>query len=90
MIPTKLKFTDWEFDVDTPGFFKEASENCIGGIYPICWKMLTNLMTKVAIRATELNDPVMNLLMVKLGLYEYDKTNKAELVEQLLKIINNQ
>lgn len=64
------------WDVDTPQFMKEACENVTGGMYGICWNIFKNLLAMVATRATELNDPVMNVLMLKLNLYGFPKDGK--------------
>lgn len=72
MIPTKLRVFDLQFDVDTPQFLKEAAENCEHGMYPICWLIFKNLLGQVAQRASELNDPIMNVLMLRLNLYDID------------------
>lgn len=64
------------WDVDTPQFLKEACENNSGGMYGICWNIFKNLLAMVAARATELNDPVMNVLMLKLNLYGSPKDGK--------------
>ena len=68
-IPTKLDITVYSWDVNTPAFLKEACENVEGGMYAICWNIFKTLLAMVASRAAELNDPVMNVLMLKLNLY---------------------
>lgn len=70
MEATKVSLEDWTFDVDTPRFLKEAAENCNGGMYAICWNIFQTLLGEVAVRATEINDPVLNFLMLKLNLYD--------------------
>lgn len=72
MIPTKLNVFTHSFDVDTPHFLKEAAENCNGGMYAVCWNIFRNLLSMVAFRAAELNDPILNVLMLRLNLYDLD------------------
>lgn len=68
VIPTKLDVFNMgdklSFDVNTPQFLKEACENSNGGMYAVCWNVFRNLLAQVAERATELNDPVLNTLMI--------------------------
>lgn len=92
MIPTKLNVFDLQFDVDTPQFLKEASENCNGGMYAICWKIFRNLLAEVATRATEINDPILNVLMLRLNLYslEDDKPLKPDERTKLIKKIEQE
>ncbi len=68
-IPTKLNLPIMSWDVDTPQFLREACENAEKGMYAICWNIFRRLLAMVATRAAELNDPVMNVLMLKLNLY---------------------
>ena len=72
MKPTKLNVSAIQFDVDTPQFLKESAENCNGGMYSICWNIFRNLLAMVAIRASEIDDPVLNVLMLRLNLYDID------------------
>lgn len=72
MIPTKLDVFGLQFDVDTYPFLKECCENCVGGMYAICYNIFKNLLCMVAVRATELNDPILNVLMLRLNLYDLD------------------
>lgn len=70
MEATKVSLSDWTFDVNTPQFLKEAAENCNGGMYAACWNIFRTLLGEVAVRASEINDPVLNFLMLKLNLYD--------------------
>lgn len=71
------------FDVNTPQFLKEAAENCNGGMYAICWNIFRNLLLQVAKRATEINDPVLDVLMLKLNLYDVDLSKRRDLIKEL-------
>lgn len=58
------------FDVNTPQFLKEACEDAKGGMYAVCYNIFKGLLAQVAKRATELHDPVLDALMIRLNLYE--------------------
>ena len=87
VIPTKLDVfnmgNNLSFDVNTPQFLKEACENTKGGMYGVCWNIFKNLLAQVAERATELNDPVLNTLMIRLNLYEIPNKDRYKVIEQL-------
>jgi len=87
VIPTKLDVFNMgdklSFDVNTPQFLKEACENSNGGMYAVCWNVFRNLLAQVAERATELNDPVLNTLMIRLNLYEVSNDERYKIIKQL-------
>lgn len=85
MKPTKLDVFSMQFDVNTPDFLREACENVNGGMYSICWNVFRNLLAMVAERATELNDPIMNVLMIRLNLYEMKNEDRHKVIEQIRK-----
>lgn len=72
-----------QFDVNIPGFLKEACENCEGGMYAICWNIFRNWIACVAQRATELNDPYLNVLMLRGNLYECSNHERHEFIRQI-------
>lgn len=71
------------FDVNTPAFLKEACENCEHGIYAVCWNVFRNLLHLVAARAIEINDPILNVLMIRLNLYEIPNNKRYEIINKL-------
>ena len=82
--PTKVNaFDQMTFDVNTPQFLKEAAENCRGGMYSICWNIFIQLLADVAERATELQDPVLDALMIKLNLYEVPNSERRKMIRIL-------
>lgn len=87
VIPTKLKVFNigdkLSFDVNTPQFIKEACENSRDGMYGVCWNIFRNLIAQVAERATELNDPVLNTLMIRLNLYEIPNKERYKIIKKL-------
>ena len=52
-------------------------------MYGVCWNIFKNLLAQVAERATELNDPVLNTLMIRLNLYEIPNKERYKVIEQL-------
>lgn len=93
VIPTKLHvFNDGQtftFDVNTPQFLKEACENSRDGMYGVCWNIFRDLIAQVAVRATELNDPVLSALMIRLNLYEIPNKERYKVIEKLKAIYNS-
>lgn len=90
MIPTKLQNvfnTEKElyFDVNVPQFIKEVSECSRDGMYPVCWNIFRNLLAMVAERATELNDPILNVLMIRMNLYDVKVKDRHKIIEQIRK-----
>jgi len=85
--PTKLDVFNMgdklSFDVNTPQFLKEACENVTGGMYAVCWNIFKSLLAQVAERATELNDPVLDTLMIRLNLYEIPNKDRYKVIGQL-------
>lgn len=87
VIPTKLDVFNMgnklSFDVNTPQFLKEACENANGGMYAVCWNIFKNLLAQVAERATELNYPVLNTLMIRLNLYEIPNKERYKMIKKM-------
>lgn len=74
---------DYEFRVDTAALLNEIA-NCAMprtmGILKIPINVFRELLVRVSQRSIELNDPELNILMLKLGLYE---GNPAEIIEAI-------
>lgn len=83
---TEIDLSLWQFDVNTPQFLKEAALNCNGGMYMVCWECFRMLLAQVSQRATELNDPVMNVLMLRLNLYEIPNDQRREEARKQIEI----
>lgn len=86
--------TSLEWRVNTPAFLKEIfdgypSEN--GAILFQPLNIFREVLVEVAERASQLNDPIMNALMVRLSLYgiadPYDKENYDH--NALTKVLNH-
>ena len=90
IVPTKLDvFNEWQFDVDTPRFLKEVIENSDCKMYGVCWNIFRSLLVQVTQRATELNDQIMNVLMLRLNLYEVPVKERHKIIEQIRKGIED-
>lgn len=87
VVPTKIDVFNMgnklSFDVNTPQFLKEACENAQGGMYAICWNVFRNLLAQVAERATELHDPILDTLMIRLNLYDIPNSERYKIIKQL-------
>lgn len=83
-------FEQFTFDVNFSGFVKEACENCNGGMYAVTWNIFKNLIGQVAQRATELHDPVLDALMIKLNLYELPNEERRKMISKLQQIYTEQ
>lgn len=77
------------FDVNTPAFLREACENVNGGMYAVCWNVFRQLLCMVAERATELNDPIMNVLMIRLNLYDIPPRERIATIARIKAEIEN-
>lgn len=71
------------FDVNTPQFLKEACEGSNGGMYAVCYNIFKGLLAQVAERATELHDPVLDALMIRLNLYEVAPEKRYVILRKL-------
>lgn len=86
-IETKVKDAfKMTFRVHTPNLFKELWD-CSGmKIYRSVMQIWLLLLNEVAQRATEINDPVLNALMLKLRLYDIEKESDIpKLIDKLKK-----
>lgn len=81
---------DMVFKVDMPRLLKEISECSKSTSYPVTFTILTRVLGILAERAIEINDPALNIIMLRLGLYEgaHDK-NVDEVISQLRKLITD-
>lgn len=87
MIPTKLDvFREWQFDCDVPRLLNEIIQCSGSKVYSPVWNIFTSLITQVAVRATELHDPVLDALMLRMGLYDVEPHERRDMVEKCEKI----
>lgn len=79
---TKNKENTMHFRIDTPQFFKELTENTLStgknGILKVPLNVFMNLLSQVADRATQLQDPILDRLMFDLNLYELPSPTSKE------------
>ena len=81
---------DMAWKVDLPRFLKEISECLTNVPYAASFRILAQVLNVLTERAIEINDPVLNIIMLRLGLYEgaHDK-NVDEVISQLRKLITD-
>ena len=79
---------DMVWKVDLPKFLKETSECSTNVPYVASFRILAQVLNVLTERAIEINDPVLNIIMLRLGLYDgaHDK-NVDEVISQLRKLI---
>ena len=74
-----------EFRVDTVKLLNEIVESALRenmGVLKMPINIFIGLLGKVAQRATELDDPKLNILMLNLTLYECDKMEIPNLIKE--------
>lgn len=81
---------DMVFKVDMPRLLKEIAECSKSTPYPVTFTIMARVLEILAERAVEINDPALNIIMLRLGLYEgaHDK-NVDEVISQLRKLITD-
>lgn len=81
---------DMVFKVDIPRLLKEIAECSKSTPYPVTFTILARVLGILTERAIEINDPALNIIMMKLGLYEgvHDK-NAGEVISKQRKLITD-
>lgn len=80
---------DIVWKIDLPAYLKEIAENSRNTPYPITFTILTSILEILAVRAIEIDDPALNIIMMNLGLYEgVHNKNAGEIIAQLRKLID--
>lgn len=81
---------DMVWKVDLTRFLKEISECSTNVPYAASFRILAQVLNVLTERAIEINDPALNIIMLRLGLYEgaHDK-NVDEVISQLRKLITD-
>ena len=74
--------SDLVFRADLPRLLKEVIECSPKGIYPLCWKLVGEILEYVAQRCIEVNDPQFYILMISLGLYELPPMARSKYIEE--------
>lgn len=79
------------FSVNTIGLLTEIVDSGLDrrmGVLKTPINQFRHLLVQVAQRATELNDPKLNVLMLRLWLYEASPEDIPKLIEEQFKLIN--
>lgn len=81
---------DMVWKVDLPSLLIEIAECSKNVPYAKTFKILAQVLNVLTERAIEINDPALNIIMLRLGLYEeaHDK-NVDEVISQLRKLITD-
>ena len=81
---------DKNWKCDLPALLNEIQTGSNGGVYDVCFNILRNLLSILSERAIEINDPVLNIIMLKLSLYEGSHGKECvETIEKLRQIIKD-
>ena len=79
-----------EFRVDTMGLLTEIADSGLDrrmGVLKIPLNIFKNILAETAQRAAEINDPKLNILMLRLGLYECSPRDIPHAIEFQEKLI---
>jgi len=74
--------------VNTPDLIERVFDNPGSSILRIPFNTLKKLLCMVAQRAIELNDPELNILMLRLALYEVNPDERAKLIDKEYEKLN--
>lgn len=87
MTPTKLDvFNEWQFDCDVPRLLNEIIQCSGAKVYASVWNVFAALIAQVSVRATEIHDPVLDALMLRMGLYDVPASERRDMVKECEKI----
>lgn len=84
-LSSKSKVTDLGFRVDTCALLAEIADCGLDrrmGIYFQPLNIFKSLLSRVADRAIELNDPILNIHMLSLGLYEVSACDVTDRIQE--------
>lgn len=70
--------------VDLPSFIMET-RNANGRMYNIVYSILFRILHMLIVRCIEINDPVLNIIMIDLALYEGSHTEEAKIWKEQLR-----
>ena len=73
--------------IDTPSLIERVFDNPGTSILKIPFNMLSKLLYAVAQRATELHDPQLDILMLRLNLYEVEHDKINDMILECEKLI---
>lgn len=89
-ITKNTKVTDLGFRVHTPLLLKELADNGIGtaGVLFVPINQLRICLGLLAERAAEINDPILNIRMLCLGLYDVPPMEFSKAIEQQIALLD--
>jgi len=87
-MPSK-KDNEMHFNIDTPALIKEIAGNPDLRFAQTPLRLLLGKLGQIALRATELNDPELNILMLEMKLYEVPHKDIYTQIENQKKRIKN-
>ena len=61
---------DMALKIDLPSFLHEIATATKNTAYPVCFNILNKVLSILAQRAIELDDPALHIIMLNLSLYE--------------------
>lgn len=81
---------DMVWKVDLPRLLKEIAECSKNVPYAASFQILAQVLRVLTERAIEINDPALNIIMIRLGLYEgaHDE-NVDDVISRLRKLITD-
>lgn len=81
--------TQFVWDIDTPKFLNEIIECSGQRAYKPTWDILLYYLKTIAQRATEIKDPVLDALMIRMNMYEISHKDCDEILKRLETKYNN-
>ena len=79
------------FNIDVPAFIKELQENATkeqSYVMRAPMETLKSKLAQIAKRASEINDPELNILMLETKLYEVEHSEIYNLIEKQKQLLN--
>lgn len=77
--------SDMSWKCDLPAFLEECQLCTSGNAYDVCWNLMRRILVILTQRAIELNDPILNIIMLNLSLYEGSHDNDIDGVRSTLR-----
>ena len=77
--------SDFSWKVDVPSLIKEISECSNQGIYKPVLAIFARVLACLAQRASELDDPILNICMLKMKLYDVPHAQLSKTIADQLK-----
>jgi hypothetical protein len=81
------------FRVHVPKLMHEIADSGLDrrhGILKIPLQVMMNWMARLAKKASEIDDPELNIIMLSMGMYEVDELQSSKLIEEQFKRIHHE